>query len=158
MQASRLHSTKSGRKGQNRYTIIFRKVLNQSFCDSHRAGSLITFDGSKASFLCFSFSKLYSCLRLALPYKSYRLFYRILVVGQYIRPICGWCPMCPTKHTSPYAFSSTQQVHPQQHSRIPHGQDRDRQAAQHKPTPRKTTPNIHPWARTCQPGSWRHSP
>jgi hypothetical protein len=64
-----------------------------------------------------------------------------------------------TKHTrSHYAFSSTQQVHPQQHSRIPHGQDRDRQAAQHEPTPRKTTPNIHPWACTCQPGSWCHSP
>jgi hypothetical protein len=29
-----------------------------------------------------------------------------------------------TKHTrSHYAFSSTQQVHPQQHSRIPHGQE-----------------------------------
>jgi hypothetical protein len=43
-----------------------------------------------------------------------------------------------------YAFSSTQQVHSQQQSTNPHGQDRHREAKHHKQTPHKTTPCIHP--------------
>jgi hypothetical protein len=48
------------------------------------------------------------------------------------------------KHTrSHYAFSSTQQVHSQQRSKIRHGQDKHRQAKHHKQTPHNITPHIH---------------
>jgi flagellar basal body-associated protein FliL len=54
--------------------------------------------------------------------------------------------MYSNKHTRrQYAFSSTQQVHSQQHSKSLRGHDRHRQAKHHKQTPHNTTPRIHPF-------------
>jgi hypothetical protein len=48
------------------------------------------------------------------------------------------------KHTrSHYAFSSTQQEHSHQRSKIRHGQDKHRKAKHHKQTPQNITPHIH---------------